>query len=346
MGAPGAGRVPARSGSPAPSPRRTAVATESIAAVALQSAPRPAKPVHAPPAEARECPVPLEASDASAPAPVQPPFLDKAKSCRACGGRNGPVARFCQFCGSPFDGSSGERPRSVPPSPAPSTNGELQPAAELVIIAQDGSPGRRFPLEGNDILIGSAENSGVLLRKDPYVNPLHARISYRSGSFFIQDAGSINGVFVRLAGAVALRNDDRILLGLCVMKFETLPESERNLEPAIVGGTRVFGTPPTPRYARLTVMTVEDRPRDVYYLSRAETVLGRELGDVVFTDDPFMSRRHAALRRDPTTNHFTLRDLGSSNGTFLAIKESHVLSHGDHVRIGQHLFRLDVRRSG
>jgi len=223
---------------------------------------------------------------------------------------------------------------------------EALPSAELVVIAQDGSPGRRFPLLGSEVVVGSDERAGVQLRKDPYVSPEHARISYRSGSFFIDDAGSTNGVFVRIGGSIPMRSDDLLLLGLGVLKFEAIPEGERNPSPVVRAGVRVFGTPPSPRYARLTVMTVEDRARDVYYLSRAETVLGRELGDIVFTDDPFMSRRHAALRRDPNTNQFTLRDLGSSNGTFVAIRGSHALSNGDHVRIGQHLFRLDVRRGG
>jgi len=33
--------------------------------------------------------------------------------------------------------------------------------------------------------------------------------------------------------------------------------------------------------------------------------------------------------------------LGSSNGTYLGIRGERELSPGDHVRIGQHLFRLD-----
>jgi pSer/pThr/pTyr-binding forkhead associated (FHA) protein len=215
-----------------------------------------------------------------------------------------------------------------------------------VVIAQDGSPGRRYPLESSEIIIGSGEQHPIALKRDPYVSPSHARLTYRGGAFTIEDLGSTNGVYVRIGGSVPLRDGDMILVGLAVLKFEVIEEAERNPAPAARDGVRVFGTPPSPRYARLSLQTVEDRPRDVYHLSRAETVLGREQGDIVFTDDPFMSRRHAAIRRDPNTNHFTLRDLGSSNGTFVAIRGRHHLSPGDHLRIGQHLFRLDVRRTG
>jgi pSer/pThr/pTyr-binding forkhead associated (FHA) protein len=183
----------------------------------------------------------------------------------------------------------------------------------------------------------------INLRKDPYVSPEHARITYLNGRFHLEDRGSLNGVFVRLGGSVPLTSGDLLLLGLGVLRFEIVDESERNLAPQTRDGTRVFGTPPAPRYARLTTQTVEGVARDRHYLSRAETVLGREVGDIVFTDDPFMSRRHAAIQREPSSGHFTIRDLGSSNGTFIALRGEHALAPGDHIRIGQHLFRLDVR---
>lgn len=297
------------------------------------------------PAEARR-----DGARAEAPpiAPAPPMVVEggsEVRRCRACNAENGAKARFCQECGQPL-GGSGERPRSEPPRVAELPRAETPPDADLVVIAQDGSPGRRYPVESASVLIGSSESVAISLKRDPYVSPEHARLTFSAGGFAIEDTGSVNGVFVRIGGSVPLRSGDVLLVGLAVLRFEVIEESERNPQPAAKSGVRVFGTPPAPRYAKLSLLTVEDRPRDVYYLSRAETVIGREQGDIVFTDDPFMSRRHAALRRDPNTNHFTLRDLGSSNGTFIAIRGRHHLSAGDHVRIGQHLFRLDVRRTG
>ncbi len=270
--------------------------------------------------------------------PIPPRTPAALKNCVACGAGNGPGARFCQLCGTPFDRTSDGRPSSP-------VEAAVLPEADLVVIAQDGSPGRRYPLSSPRTVIGNG-SADVNLRKDPYVSPVHAEIVYRNGRFFLADRGSLNGVFVRLGGSIPLTSGDLLLVGLGVLRFEIVEEAERNLAPQTRNGTRVFGTPPAPRYARLTIQTVEGVARDRYYLSRAETVLGREVGDIVFTDDPFMSRRHAAIRRDPNTNKFTIRDLGSSNGTFVAIREEHALSPGDHVRIGQHLFRLDVRSNG
>jgi pSer/pThr/pTyr-binding forkhead associated (FHA) protein len=90
-----------------------------------------------------------------------------------------------------------------------------------------------------------------------------------------------------------------------------------------------------------------------------ETVLGRESGDIVFTEDPFLSRRHAAIRalgRDgqlvpagkpgahlgAEISKFALVDLGSSNGTFLRIRNEIELVSGDQFRVGQQLFRVDM----
>jgi len=75
-----------------------------------------------------------------------------------------------------------------------------------------------------------------------------------------------------------------------------------------------------------------------------ETVLGRESGDIIFTEDPFLSRRHAAIRVDrPDT--FTLVDLGSSNGCFVRIRGEATVGHGDQFRVGQQLFRIDLHLS-
>jgi pSer/pThr/pTyr-binding forkhead associated (FHA) protein len=80
-------------------------------------------------------------------------------------------------------------------------------------------------------------------------------------------------------------------------------------------------------------------------LRKAETIMGREQGDIVFTDDPFLSRRHALIRvknPDGPNPIYTLGDMESSNGTFLRIRGEVEIQHGDELRMGQQLFRLDL----
>jgi len=230
--------------------------------------------------------------------------------------------------------------RSAPPPP--DRSGAPAPGPRLIVVAQDGSPGRDYPLGGSQTDIGRTEGD-IRLPNDPYVSPRHARIIRKDGRFFVRDLGSTNGVFVRLKSPSKLAHGDLVLIGLEVLRFEVVSDAEKGLGPATEGDTQVFGSPMLPRYARLCQRTVEGVTRDVYYVSKDEVVVGREAGDVVFTTDPFMSRRHASITRE-RDGSFTVKDLGSSNGTYLAVRTDVPLSDGDHVRVGQHLFRLEQGR--
>lgn len=283
----------------------------------------------------------------------QPPVV-----CSRCRGTNAPQMAYCQYCGGRLqDGPPPrEAPEPAPPAP-PAHQPVVAPAApapptaprapapaparraKLIVVAQDGSPGREYPLSLPTTDIGRTEGS-ILLPNDPYVSPRHARISLREGRYFIRDLESTNRVFVRLRTPAQLRSGDLVLIGLEVLRFDLVNAADKGLGPAMDGETQVFGSPMLPRYARLCQRTVEGVTRDIYHVSKDEVVLGREAGDIVFTTDPFMSRRHASLTRG-RDGAFALADLGSSNGTYLAIRDEIALSNGDHVRVGQHLFRLE-----
>jgi hypothetical protein len=45
---------------------------------------------------------------------------------------------------------------------------------------------------------------------------------------------------------------------------------------------------------------------------------------------------------DAGGKRFLLTDLGSSNGTFVQLRGELALESGDHFRIGQQLFRIDI----
>jgi len=269
-------------------------------------------------------------------------------TCPRCRGPNPPQMSFCQFCGGRLAaGPEDARPPAYgPPAAHPPPPAPVEPKldARLVVIGQDGKPGRDYPIVDEQTDIGREEGS-IMLPNDPYVGARHARLTRRNGRFFVRDLESVNGVYVRLRATERLQHGDLVLIGLEVLRFEVVSDAEKGLSPAVERGTQIFGSPSAARHMRLCQRTVEGVTRDVYYPTRDEAVVGREQGDIVFTNDPFMSRRHAAITRDPNIGTFSLRDLGSSNGTYLAIRSERELTPGDHVRIGQHLFRLDVGRA-
>jgi pSer/pThr/pTyr-binding forkhead associated (FHA) protein len=212
----------------------------------------------------------------------------------------------------------------------------------LVVVAPDGSPGRAYALADGQWDLGRSADTSIVLSSDPFVCPRHARLTASGGHFRMRDLGSTNGIYLRLRGPVVLEPGDHILTGLEILAFQPIAQAANGYGPAVSGGTTVLGSPMRPRYARLTEVTTEGVSRSLYVVGREETILGRELGDIVFPADPFMSRRHAILRRSASDGTFTLEDLGSSNGTFLRIRGQADLVVGDQFRIGQHLLRLDV----
>lgn len=212
--------------------------------------------------------------------------------------------------------------------------------AVLVAILKDGTDGRSHTIHDEQTDVGRTEGH-IQLADDPYLSPRHARLVLRKDELVVRDLDSLNGVYVRLRDPVELADGDMLLLGQQVMRFEILPETELPLGPATQRGVLVFGTPEVARVARLVQYTTEGVARDVHYLYRDETVVGREQGDIVCTDDPFMSRRHATITLERAARRFTLRDLGSSNGTAIRVRGERVLKPGDQFRVGRHLFRYD-----
>ena len=74
---------------------------------------------------------------------------------------------------------------------------------------------------------------------------------------------------------------------------------------------------------------------EAFSIEAAETTIGRDGAVQLSIPDHLMSRRHCAV--ELAGERFTLRDLGSSNGTFvngMPVRER-VLEHGDRIRAGQ-----------
>ena len=211
----------------------------------------------------------------------------------------------------------------------------------LVRVEKDGTDGPATPLLSERVDLGSRD-ADILLPDDPYVAPRHGRlVREATGEWTLTDLGSLNGIYRKLREPVPLSDGDLILLGQQVLRFDAVMDAEQGLLPAMQHGVALFGTVPKGRHARLTQTTVEGVARDVFHLHRDETSLGRETADIVFTDDPFLSRRHALVRR-LANGTYSLEDLASSNGTFVTIRGRMRVRSGDIVRLGLHVFRFEM----
>jgi pSer/pThr/pTyr-binding forkhead associated (FHA) protein len=232
---------------------------------------------------------------------------------------------------------------TVPPValPKPAASVAPEPVGRVVVITKDGGEGPNFPLVER-VDIGRAEGE-VRFPEDGFLSIRHVRFTARGGKAYLRDLETPNGVYLRVKpnAEIAINNGGFILIGQQVLKLE--PIFAEGTTAASEGDALLFGTPAQPRYARLAQRSVEGTTVDVFHLRKAETVLGRESGDIVFSDDPFLSRRHASIRADVANKRFFLKDLGSSNGTFYRVNEGEIeVHHGDQFRIGQQLLRIEL----
>jgi DNA-binding response OmpR family regulator len=76
-------------------------------------------------------------------------------------------------------------------------------------------------------------------------------------------------------------------------------------------------------------------PKSQWYLTGASAIIGRDATSDVQIDDRQVSRRHAELNRTP--QGYTIRDMGSKNGTFLngepIFDEPRLVRTGDEIGI-------------
>ncbi len=364
-------------GGTAPMPVQPAPPLVAPAPIAPVAAPVPAPVAPAPVPAAAIAPAPVVGLGGNAPKPQRACARCKGMSdaesqfCRFCGA---PLAETRLAEGGVTKKSAESAAQAAvqrldrtqltdPPAFDPTTKREDKPILEatskiapyqdgdgkqvkLQLIAKDGSLGP-VHVVGEQLDIGRAEGE-VVLPEDRYLALRHARIRREDGGLTLRDLGTPNGVYLRVrragpgeTGEALLRDGDLILIGQQVLRFEVVKDGDEGLGAASEQGTLLFGTPGGARYARLGQVTTEGVVRDVYYLRRPETVLGRESGDIVFTDDPFLSRRHATIKR-AADKSFNLSDLDSSNGTFLRIRGVVKVKHGDELRVGQQLFRIDA----
>lgn len=216
-------------------------------------------------------------------------------------------------------------------------------AFRLIFVHHDGTDGTSYLLRGEQIDIGRTE--GDLLFDDPYLAPRHARIATGGGGQVLSDLGSRNGVYIRLRAGAELNDGDQILIGKQVLQFDVVPEFEKNLRPALQNNVVLFGSHGTPAWGRLRQLGPTGVSHDVFHFTGNQVVLGREQADVVFTTDQFMSRRHAQISRQPgavaARPTVQLEDLGSSNGTFIKLRQDHLLVTGDMIRLGDVLLRFE-----
>lgn len=111
-------------------------------------------------------------------------------------------------------------PARAAPAAKPTSRRAKKVPKRAVIIEGSSSSGKSFELN-QELTIGRADKCHVVL-DDTYVSQVHARISARGDSYFIEDLGSTNGTYLnrkRVGGSTELQRGDRVKIGKTVLEM-------------------------------------------------------------------------------------------------------------------------------
>ena len=215
--------------------------------------------------------------------------------------------------------------------PPRATSGSTR--GSLVIIRPDGSEGEKVELR-DQTLVGRAH--GEPFASDMYLSPKHAFFFFRDDSLFVEDVGSLNGVYLRVTPDVPHPLSDQSIfrIGQEIIRFERIGPPELDAQ-----GVEVMGSPNPGYLGRIALLTGRESVGNSYCIPPEGMHLGRERGDIIFPDDGYVSGLHCRVHGK--SDQVWVTDVGSSNGTLVRVVRESVVLRGSIVLLGQQLFRAD-----
>lgn len=213
----------------------------------------------------------------------------------------------------------------------------VAPRAVLTLIRADGRGDETFSIEKDATTIDPALNP--LFANDDYLSPNHALIHFQDEKLFIRDNDSLNGIYIRIPSNQAVELKDRGIfrIGREVLQYQSLDEAVSSNY-----GEELMGSDASGIVGRLSAIVGPGMYGNASLIPEEGIRLGRERGDLLFSEDGYVSGLHAKVY--PKDGKLWISDLDSSNGTYLRIDAGTdlQLNGGDFILLGQQLFRVDL----
>jgi predicted component of type VI protein secretion system len=169
---------------------------------------------------------------------------------------------------------------------------------------------------------------------DAYLNPKHATLTASHEGLLVEDHDSANGVHVKLEGSRTLEHMDEFRVGQEVLCYEDLPESAPSSD-----GSEIMGSPNPGYWGRVGVLTAPGVMGAAHPIEGDGIMIGREIGDLTFPSDGYVSGRHCRVYGDDDGVY--IEDLGSSNGTYMRVRSQSTVPFGSLLLVGQKLFKVE-----
>ncbi|MBI1756573.1 MAG: FHA domain-containing protein [Fimbriimonas ginsengisoli] len=217
--------------------------------------------------------------------------------------------------------------------------------------------GREWPVDRPQTVIGRSETADVPLFGDPAIAPTHAVVLRSADQYWIADGGSGQPVLLNgqpLTAQAPLADGAVIQVGATCLRFMMKGGAFRRpsemyggqaypMQP--VAPQQVAAPTPSPLVPAAGLWLVAlDGPLAGQRFPVAGTIeVGRECPPIPLGFDSSASRRHASLTPSPAG--IEVRDLGSTNGTFVDGQriQTALAGPGQTVRIGATSFRVELQ---
>lgn len=249
-----------------------------------------------------------------------------AKICAKCGATIPPSFRFCGKCGTPLEEAVEKVKDTVQEE-------QQKILGRLIFIRPDGSEGGEHQLVEGENRIG--RNHGEVFKSDGYLSPEHGVLQVSGNEIVLKDEGSLNGVFYKITQEEELKSGDIFRVGQELLRFDSIHKPE-----SLEDGTDIMGSPNKGFWGRLTVIVGYGVDGNAFPVNGERVQIGRERGDILFPEDGYVSGAHLDITKKD--ENITLKDLDSSNGTFLKVRAEKVVPNGTFILMGQQLFRLSL----
>jgi pSer/pThr/pTyr-binding forkhead associated (FHA) protein len=292
----------------------------------------PTTPAPAPAAPAEPKPAAAEPKPAAAAAEAE------AAECSKCGAKLQTDDTFCSSCGHRVGEDTAKGSTQFMHVASPDI--AKKPRARLILVKPDGTEGTVFNLAAEKTTIGRTHGI-IMFPKDVYISPRHAALVFKEGELSITDLDSLNGIYYRMTGEEQIFPGTYFRIGRQLLRLEVPGDFQQMSIEAPQGDDSTFwGSPPPQVWARLVQVLEGGKIGEIHLLTQPELIIGREEGEIRFPEDGFISSRHCMLVNQDGDCH--LRDLGSSNGTYLRIRKTQKLKSDDRVQIGNQVLKVNI----
>ena len=174
-----------------------------------------------------------------------------------------PVASWVDPAAPTISSSSQEPPTTFSSNAVQTASPAVE--AKFILRADNGDVVQEYPLEKNEISIGRAPNSDILLSKDKLTSRRHATVKYDNGTYVLHDEHSANGTFVNgqqldEASTHVLQDGDHIGIGEHELVFRgSVPAGESASSESMFADMPTVSVPYSPNMGQeLTYRTRED----------------------------------------------------------------------------------------